>query len=361
VKPQKSKSNGQSKEQADDGSYIPSKGYITKTADLFVATPIDPIFLILPYLNPSPTNKTSPPKRLFLAADDYFDALTAISPHLKTMLRGHPSLRARIEARMAAICDTVDAGDDTMYRLNETKLVSELFSKAGKIVQHGMPASMEEKLVVKALEVPVLSLKRADTSAAHELAEEEDVRTVDSQPSTETTATPVSGVSTPATSFSSVPENENETGKDKEADTPAHKISAPDGIPHLLRLRTAFSFILASYVPAHLCSTLSTLVSSPRTTTTSPETSVPDFTPLDTHLAHLATLRAATAAARSLTDFSCKRLLDEDEEVAEARADKKRKLDEEKKKKASETRGVRDLRKVNVTGMKKMSDFFKKK
>jgi len=52
----------------------------------------------------------------------------------------------------------------------------------------------------------------------------------------------------------------------------------------------------------------------------------------------------------------------DDEEATDVRAEKKRKQEEEdRKKKMGESRGVRDLKKVNVTGMKKMSDFFTKK
>ena len=84
-----------------------------------------------------------------------------------------------------------------------------------------------------------------------------------------------------------------------------------------------------------------------------------DFTPLEEHLKHIASLRAEALASRSLSDFSRKRSTMEDEDAAETKAEKKRKLEEEeKRKKAGESRGVRDLKKVNVTGMKKMSDFF---
>ncbi|RYC55362.1 hypothetical protein CHU98_g10847, partial [Xylaria longipes] len=59
-------------------------------------------------------------------------------------------------------------------------------------------------------------------------------------------------------------------------------------------------------------------------------------------------------------DYARKRVLD-DEEVAD-RAEKKRKKEEDdKRKKTGESRGVRNLKKVNTAGMKKMSDFFKKK
>ena len=73
-------------------------------------------------------------------------------------------------------------------------------------------------------------------------------------------------------------------------------------------------------------------------------------------------MRAEALSTRSLSDFSKKRNLDDDDEAAEERAEKKRKQEEDdKRKKSQESRGVRDLKKVNVSGMKKMSDFFAKK
>lgn len=88
---------------------------------------------------------------------------------------------------------------------------------------------------------------------------------------------------------------------------------------------------------------------------------LPDFASLDEHLEQLAKLRAETLATRSLSDFSKKRNL-EDDEADEERAEKRRKQEEEEKRRQSqESRGVRDLKKVNVSGMKKMSEFFAKK
>ena len=74
----------------------------------------------------------------------------------------------------------------------------------------------------------------------------------------------------------------------------------------------------------------------------------------------MARLRQEAQAARSAGgDYSSrKRGADGDEERAEI---KRRKEEEEKRKKAGLSRGVRDLQKVNTAGMKKMSDFFRKK
>jgi len=342
----------------DDGEYMPSKGYVTKNAEMFIATPIDPLFLILPVLAPSPSAQEG--KRLFLASDDYIDNMTLKSPHFRALLHTG-STQKEIEGRMTAVCDTVEAGDETMYRLNETKLLQELLQKAKKMVDYGLPSSMEENFVTRVLEVPMLSLKRQESFILEGGEEGDPLNTssvatpttdgLDSQTSASSTnslATSASLASTAATSVS---------GADRKAElsepTPATTtITAPEGIPRLLRLRTALNFITTSYLPLHLQRAVQSLLQTPSTSTI-------DFTPLNTHLSHLADLRQQALASRSLGDYSRKRTLDEDEET---RAEKKRKKDEEeKKRKAGESRGVRELKKVNVKGMKKMSDFFAKK
>jgi hypothetical protein len=344
--------------QKDDGEYTPSKGYITKDAEIFIATPIDPLFLILPTLAPSPSAQEG--KRLFLASDDYIDKMALKSSHFRALLRAS-STQKKIEARMAAVCDTVEAGDETMYRLNETKLLQELLQKAKRMVDYGLPSSMEEKFVTKVLEVPMLSLKREGSSILEGAEEGEPLNTssiatsatdsVDSQTSASSTDSLATSASLASTTTISV------SGADGKAEpsnpTPAATtITAPEGIPHLLRLRTALDFITTSYLPPHLQRTVQSLLQTPTPPTI-------DFGPLNQHLSHLADLRQQALASRSLGDYSRKRTLDEDEET---RADKKRKKDEEeKRRKAGESRGVRELKKVNVKGMKKMSEFFAKK
>lgn len=335
-----------------------SKGYVLKSADLLLATPYDPLFLVLPALYPQPTKASSQPaKQLFLSSEDYFDRMISVSPHLRTLLLTS-SIRSMFESRMAAISDTVDAGDEVMYRINNTKLFSVLWSKAQKMVEKGLPESMEEKFIRKALEVPILCLKR-DESYHDELrkAEEEAEKAV-STPSKQTAESQesqnsVGSVSTAATSFSS------ESSFSEKAPQPLlnatkPQISAPSGVPNLLRLKTAFQFLLSSYTPPYIHSPLLTLL------TTSPSTI--DFTPLTTHLTHLAKLRKEALAARSLNEVSGNKRRMEDEMEDEERNEKRRKKEEEeKRKKAGESRGVKNLKKVNVSGMKKMSDFFKKK
>ncbi|PQE25891.1 ribonuclease H2 subunit B protein [Rutstroemia sp. NJR-2017a BBW] len=334
------KDEGKSKE-ADSTS---RDGYVVKAPDLFVATPIDSLFMILPALAPPPPPKNSAtPKRLFLSSDDYVDTLASISPYLRNFL-GTGKLRVQLERRMAAVCDTVEAGDESMFRLNEDKLCGELLRKAKKMAGYELPASMEEKLIRKALEAPVLSIKRDESAVG---GSQDDSQATDL--TSDTTATSLSEDSTAATSVS---DDQSEAAKDGK--TTPQPIDAPDGVAELLRLRTALFFICSNYLAPHLSDMLKNTILSP--------SSPIDFKPLDTHIAHLTKLRQDALAARSLGDYSRKRAMVGDDEELEARAEKKRKQDEEdKRKKAGESRGVKNLKKVNTTGMKKMSDFFKKK
>ncbi|TVY86693.1 Ribonuclease H2 subunit B [Lachnellula willkommii] len=331
----------------DSTDKLSSSGYIMRDAGLFVATPVDPLFFVLPVLAPVSASKSSdPPKKLFLSGEDYLDKVTTASPHLSTLL-SVDSLRASIEKRMAAVCDTVDAGDETMYRLSEERMMKELLKKAKKMSEKGLPASMEDKFIRKALEVPIMSIKREESSLKDE---DTPADTADTQTSTDTAASSFSEASTAATSFS----EDSQGTAGQHTKTPSiPPINAPDGVVDLLRLRTALFFICSNYIAPHLSETIKKLILSP--------TSTVDFAPLEAHLVHLAKLRQEALAARQLGSTSQKRSLEEDED-GESRAEKKRKLEEEeKRKKAGESRGVKNLKKVNTTGMKKMSDFFKKK
>ena len=333
------------------------KGYVTRNADMFIATPLDPLFILLEALNP-PTTASQPPKKLFLSSDDYLDKIEIASPQLSDFLKGE-DLRGMLERRMKVVCETAEAGDETMYRWSEEKLLRELLRKARKMVQKGLPASMEEKLVRKALEVPMLSIKREDSSM-EELTKETEaiepglVDTSESQTTNsiaESASTSFSEVSTAATSFSQLISDDLTNNSTAKTSQPS---GAPKGVTELLRLRTAFLFICSNYIAPYISATLKKSLSSPD--------SPIDFKPLDTYLAHLARLRHEALASRSLGDYSRKRGFDDDDEIIEIRAEKKRKKDEEEnRKKAGVSIGLKKLQKVNTSGMKKMSDFFKKK
>lgn len=322
-----------------------SDGYVLKNAELLIATPIDYLFLILPCFA-SPSSAGSPSKkRLFLSADDLLERLSEKSKHFN-QISSHTNARQAMEERLRVVCDTVDAGDEKMYRLSEEKLLSELVLKAENMVARGLPSTIEERFIRKALEIPVLVLKREESTISEANASQNDTplsestisETADSQISTTTSDSSASGAS--ATTETTIPD---------EPISPSN----PTSLYHLLRLRTAISYILSSYIPPSLSTTLEAILSSAQ--------SPIDFAPLNRHLADIAKVRAEALASRSLGDFSRKRSMYEEDDAVETRAEKKRREEEEvKRKKAGESRGIRDLKKVDTKGMKKMSDFFGK-
>lgn len=330
--------------------------HITNGADLFVATPVDPLFLVLPALFAKPaTSKSDDAKRLFLTSEDHFDSISdSASTHFLEVLRCEKT-RTLFEARMEAICDTVEAGDERMFRLNEKKLMEEILSKARALSSTSLPPSMENRFVKKVLEAP-LSVQKSDVvktdptqvdiAPATESAESQSsATTVDSATTGDSTSSLASATSTASTAATSV------NGEIVE-DAVSTALKASEDVVASQRLKVAFSFICSSYVSPNTAAHLEGMLKERNM-------SGVDFAQLDAYLTELAKLRAEAASARSMADYSRKRPLDD--EAEEARAEKKRKLEEEKKRKASESRGVKELKKVNTSGMKKLSEFFKKK
>jgi hypothetical protein len=325
----------------DSGAKPISDGYVLKNAELLIATPIDYLFLLLPSLANTTSAKSSS-KELFLSADDHIEKLVDKSEHL-VQISSHGTARAAMEERMQAVCDSVDAGDEKMYRLNDDKLLDELVIKAKKMVEKGLPASMEERFIRKALDTPIMVVKHEDSSVSETNASQGDAL-----PSGSTSFDAADSQASTATSVST-------TSVSTEVTIPDDPASATENTElfHLLRIRTALSYMISAYIPPTYATILYTMLGSDK--------SPVNFKPLDERLASLAKVRAEALAARSLGDFSRKRSMYEEDDAVESRAEKKRlKEDEEKKKKAGETRGLRDLKKVDTKGMKKMSDFFGK-
>jgi hypothetical protein len=295
-------------EEEQDSTRIGS-GYITKSADLFLATPIDILFLILPVLAPKTVKDTN---QHFLAFDDYLDMLYSSSQHWKALMSQHPILKTMVEKRMRVISDTVDAGSETMYRLSTPKLLDVLVKKAERMVKRGLPASLEEKFIKSALEVPVMSIRREESTLSAVSTENDS--SMESQTSISTTIT------TP--------------------DDMPYKPTLPmaENIPHLLRLRTSLTYLSSSYLLSTLRSTIADLLK-------------PRFQALDAHLASIAKLKSEAAALRSISDnINRKRAIEEDDD----------KMAEREEKKKLEGRGIKQLKKVDTSGMKKMSAFFQK-
>ena len=286
-------------------------------------------------------------KGLFLSADDILEMYEDTSKHFVAIL-SHQRYRQLIESRMSKICETVEAGDETMFRLDVRKLLAELITKAKRMVELGLPASMEARFVSRALDRPIMALRREESSNFESMKVPTDdsevispnIDSVDSQTSTATSLSTNSAVS----AVSAATDITHPTRADEvNGNTPNH---------HLLRLRVALTYMMAAYVARPLEMELKTLLAAPD--------SPLDFRPLDDELAMIARMRSEALAARSASDFSRKRTLDDDEAAALRSEKKAKKEEDEKRKKAGETRGIRDLKKADTSGMRKMSDFFGK-
>lgn len=323
--------------QSSDETDGLSKGYINKAAELFVAAPFDLAFILLALVLPTSVKST---KTLFQPLDDILEQHIQENRHLRYIFNHG---RRLLESAMAKFCDSIDAGDEKMFRPSEDKTIQMMMQKVDAVIEQGLPASLEDKFVKRRLDIPLLGVKREDTtfsSRSDEILPEDTgpaIEGIDSQSSTASSAPSavLSEVSI-ATSTSSVSADD-----------------VPDKLYHFQKQNVVLDFILVSYLPELVADRLKSRMRA----TNSPI----DFAALDEHLKRIASMKLEAASARSIGDFSRKRGL-EDDDAAELREEKRQRLEEEeKKKKAGESRGVRDLKKVNVTGMKKMSDFFSKK
>lgn len=326
----------------DKGEPIEDEGYILHKPDMFIATPVDPLFILVPLLANGESGS-------YLTFSDYvYTTENQGLTQLQQLLRqtAFTKLEKIMEQRMEAVCDCLDMGDgeDKMYQLSTAKLVAELVSKARNMAKNGLPASMEERFVKQALETPVLSVKREESNISIAAANatpgapSDDTSNAPSQETKEST-TPVDSQTTAATSVVSTPAED--------------KANVSDDIVILLRTRTAIDFLVVSYVPASIRTAVQDAINSP--------TSPIDFAPLTRHLDQVADLKKQAQALRSLSDnISRKRGADDDEDAMEKAEAKRKKKEEEEIKKKNTSRGVQQLAKANTSGMKKLSSFFSK-
>lgn len=312
------------------------QGSITKKAELLVATPIDVMFFMVSLLAPS--SKSGP--ALFQPLDDIIDSHDDMPKHLRQVLYDE-TFRASLLSRVEAICDVVEAGDEKMFRFSETKLVKELIAKAERMADRGLPVSLEERFIRQALATPLMAVKRQDVVTSQESPSENESasKSEERQDTPSTVATnATSSISTPAGESTPIPQ------PDAEDSTTRH-------ITRLLQISTALSFMKESYLPPTMVVRLDEILAS----TESPL----DLNPLKDRLKEIAELRAQALASRDMSNFTRKRALDDEED--DTRAEKKRRKEEEEKKaKAAESQAVKNLKKVNTSGMAKMSSFFAK-
>ncbi|POS85948.1 hypothetical protein EPUL_003571 [Erysiphe pulchra] len=323
-------------------------GYIMRNANLLVATLIDPLFLILPSLVPKINTKSSErQKSLYLSFEDYLDRLITDSSQLM-YLSGIASIKKQLLQRMIVVCDSVGVDDEKMYRLNEDKLVKELTKKAFRMAKTGLPSSMEEKYIRKILEVPLTNIKLEEEytndTAMMKGKNERKIAAADVEKLSKIEA--ISYTTTPNISIEQTSNMNPINSLSFAEDKLVHEKKVSD----LLRIKTSLQFIMSNYVAPHIGEALKDLLFAQNT--------LIDFTSLDSHLINVAKLRQDAIDSRLNDDYLRKRPRLEDEEY-EIRAEK-RKREEKMKKTVSCSRGVNALKKVNISGMKKMSEFFKK-
>ncbi|EGP90514.1 uncharacterized protein MYCGRDRAFT_90773 [Zymoseptoria tritici IPO323] len=155
---QQSQVSQQDKEQDESTE---SDGYILSSPSLLLATPLDPLFLLLPQLTAS--SQSNPSAKEYLAPSDYISLLTTSSPHLTSLISASPHLTRILEVRIEAVSDVMDMGDgDKMYAFSRDKLAGVLVEKARRMVggEGGLPRSLEARFVKGVLDVPVLGERR---------------------------------------------------------------------------------------------------------------------------------------------------------------------------------------------------------
>ncbi len=290
-----------------------ANGHVIDNPALFVATPIDPLFLFLPVLMPVGSEKSND-KRL-VSIHDYEDFISATSPEWRYVLQ-HEKLNSKILQRLKQVCHQVMAGDETMYRLSMDKVAAQVISKAEKIAKCDLPKSIEAEFVQKALQLPVADKETKDMQKS-EAADE---------------GHPQHG------------------GEDENSISDNTITNEKSGVlSHLMRLRVATDLVL-TYVEPHLKAQISASWA---------KSSTVDYTPLEEHVTHVQSLKQEATALRALSD-NISRKRPAMDEMLEAKAEKKRKKEEEERKKKLESRGVKDLKKVNTSGMMKLNTFFRK-
>ncbi|GAB7346528.1 hypothetical protein MBLNU457_5211t1 [Dothideomycetes sp. NU457] len=328
-------------EETNTGDSELAKGYTIEQPDLFIATPVDPLFFLLPALTAKNEDGN---QKLFLSLEDHLDTLSVASPQLKYVLQCD-TFKQSLESRANVVCDSVDVGDEKMYRLSLNRLARELLKKAENMAKSGLPASLEQEFVQEALRRPVPLIIRQESSMAMEDA----VPTLDSQTSSFST----SAEDSQSTSMSGISTQTDATSVSGSTLAGVSSYGAPNTIVHLLRLRVALNFIMSAYVSPSLRTQLQANFDA--------EASTVSFVALDEHLKQIETLRKETQALRSVSDnISRKRSNMNDEEAEAAREEKKRMKMAEEEAKKNQSRGVKQLAKVNTTGMKKLSSFFAK-
>ncbi|KAJ8607786.1 hypothetical protein MRB53_040082 [Persea americana] len=298
-------------------------GYVLKRPEILIATPVDPLFIVLPLM----LKATEMEESSYLACSDYvFGQEDASYADFKLLMRksSFNNQLSHLEARVASISEQLDLGEDqdAMYRFSPAKLYIVLLSKAEKLAKNGLPASMEDKFVRQALQKPVIFTAADEAELQKQELAQQNLSVADTKAEI---------------SAESMSEEVDETTA---------------SIMQLQRIKIAFEYLTRAYVPQSLHATFNNKLLTG---------SSPDFAPLMKLEEEIKQLKQQSQALRTLSDnISRKRAID-DEEAMERAGEKRRKKDEEEKKKKPVSHGIKQLAKADTSGMKKLSSFFAKK
>ncbi|KAF3936258.1 hypothetical protein ABW19_dt0206239 [Dactylella cylindrospora] len=347
-------------EGQDDEKKDEKASYVIKDAHLFLTTPIDPLYLLLSHIT---SDKVS---RKFLSFDDLLEDHPEYSIWSR-IFKLHPPSQAALQTRLLAVCDTVPAGDETMYRVNTKKLYDTLISRVEATAKSLPPSLIKfiNRKLSKPIGLQVTTWKRQtqvdnsggiidDAELEDEVLQEtgDGQDAVDSQLRREASRLNLNKEDSTVSQLedtntgTSTPAGETETTV---AQVPQEDLLPSTEIQYLARLTHAVQF-MQSYLPPALYTKLSEELYSRF-----------PLGPLESYQEEVKSLRAAATAAMDMSISYTKRTIEDMEggvTKEDAAREKKRKKKEEDLKKSS---GVKKLEKVDTKGMMKMTSFFKKK
>ncbi|RPB01988.1 hypothetical protein L873DRAFT_570354 [Choiromyces venosus 120613-1] len=317
-------------------------GQILQDGSMYICTPMDPLFVLLPRLFPADAADAI---TRFLPIEDLFEEITREREEdegwdWELVIKSQVT-----EKRLAAVCDSVDVGDEKAYKPSREKLMKVLGGKCVRMAKGGLPASMEEGFVQKPLTRPMTEImaEEAEKKRAENVKELE-IRSVGKGEDNNEAKKEKEGNKDAATEeAAALP-----TPPDSQAARP-RLAEASQEVTDLLHIRVASEFISQSYLSISIAQVLSDHLQKSH-----------DFTPLDNYLAELVKLRREATAMHS-DDFTLKRSYEDDEGIIDRKRKKKEEEEAEKKKKKGVSRATKELQKVNTRGMAKLTSFFTKK
>ena len=309
------------------------EGYILQDAQSFTATPVDIRLFLIPLIKVESLDGAGNRPQQALIVEDHLSKLSKCSKHFERLLR-FPSVRRRFERAIVSVFEPVDALGEIAYRPDASLLFKLLVEKASRLVNDAWPSSLES-YIQRQLEVPAI-VSILDDAAR--------------------TGNSVGQGATPVR-----PDEQGSNDKSPsqagvvQRDTPTTlRLTATEAVVKQMRLKTALEFIASSYCPPPLRKHFDSLVASNKYI---------DLGSLQAYLAEIDSLKEKAQALRSMSEnIVRKRTADEvEDEERVFQAEKRQKKEEEEKKRKQETRAIKDLRKTDTSGMKKLSSFFSKK